>query len=157
VDLSVSAALDRVDWNFSGSATPGTSIHSLHSFPGNFIPQIPAYLIQLLSEPGDTVLDPFCGSGTTAIEAALLGRRSWMSDINTASLQVTRGKVAVLRSADNLRDLRILASGLVWEGILVSDELGQNGDWVRMAKGAISNSSTGSTRIRSRSFASSGS
>jgi hypothetical protein len=81
-----------------------------------------------LSEPGDVVLDPFCGSGTSGIEAALMGRRAWMSDINSASIQVTLGKVAALRSQEHLGDMYKVASGLVWESILVSDELGRNGE-----------------------------
>lgn len=42
--------------------------------PAPFPPEIPARLIELYSWPGDTVLDPFVGSGTTAFEAARLGR-----------------------------------------------------------------------------------
>src|SRR5437016_3250198 len=124
----IATTLDRVDWNFSGSATPEMSLHSLHWFPGNFIPQIPSYLIQLLSEPGDLILDPFCGSGTTGVEAALMGRRAWMSDVNRASIQVTLGKTAALTSKGHLGEMRQIASELVWEGILVSDDVGANGE-----------------------------
>src|SRR6267142_1464393 len=84
----------QVDWNFTGSSTLKSSIHRLHWFPGNFIGQIPAYLIQILSQLGDTVLDPFCGSGTTGVEAMLLGRRSWQNDLSTAAVQVARGKLS---------------------------------------------------------------
>src|SRR5713101_3272615 len=88
--------LERVDWDFPGAGIPQRTVHSFHWFPGNFIPQIPAYLVQLLSEPSDLVLDPFCGSGTTGVEALQLGRRVWLSDINRASIQVTRGKLAAI-------------------------------------------------------------
>ncbi len=44
-------------------------------YHGNFIPQIPNQLLRRFTKAGDIVLDPFCGSGTTAIEAARLGRR----------------------------------------------------------------------------------
>src|SRR4051794_3889600 len=43
--------LDRVDWNFPNTGTKPGSVHTLHWFPGNFIPQIPAALIQILSGP----------------------------------------------------------------------------------------------------------
>jgi DNA modification methylase len=32
------------------------------------------YLVEVSSNPGDTVLDPCCGSGTTLLAAAELGR-----------------------------------------------------------------------------------
>lgn len=42
--------------------------------PAAFPAEIPRRLIELYSWPGDTVLDPFVGSGTTVFEAARLGR-----------------------------------------------------------------------------------
>ena len=43
-------------------------------YHGNFVPQIPNQLIRRFTRPGDIVLDPFLGSGTTLIEAQRLGR-----------------------------------------------------------------------------------
>src|SRR3546814_9534370 len=63
------ARLNRLNWDFPQAGTAQGSIHKFHWFPGNFIPQIPAALIEILSAPGDPVLDPFGGSGTTSIEA----------------------------------------------------------------------------------------
>ena len=44
-------------------------------YHGNFIPQIPNQLLRRFTKVGDIVLDPFLGSGTTAIEANRLARR----------------------------------------------------------------------------------
>jgi DNA modification methylase len=41
-----------------------------------FPKELPAWFIKLFTQPGDVVLDPFLGSGTTCIAAAELGRRS---------------------------------------------------------------------------------
>src|SRR3954462_8740455 len=91
---SARVGLERVNWSFPNSRTNPASVHSLHWFPGNFIPQIPSFLIQILSEPGAVVLDPFCGSGTTGVEALLLGRAALQSDLCRASIQVAGGKMA---------------------------------------------------------------
>src|SRR5215207_7250430 len=50
--------------------------HPLHeiSYRACFKPQLPRFFIERLTQPGDRVLDPFSGRGTTALEAALLGR-----------------------------------------------------------------------------------
>jgi len=44
-------------------------------YHGNFVPQIPHQLILRYSREGDSVLDPFLGSGTTAYECETLKRR----------------------------------------------------------------------------------
>lgn len=62
------------------------------SYRGNWSPYIPRNLILRYTRPGDLVLDPFVGGGTTAIEAKLLGRDCVALDINRAALSRTREK-----------------------------------------------------------------
>jgi hypothetical protein len=57
-------------------------------FPESF----PAYWIERLTEPGDAVLDPFCGRGTTPLQALLMGRRAVASDVNPVAYCVTKAK-----------------------------------------------------------------
>ena len=45
------------------------------------------------SKPGDTVMDPFCGSGCTGLEAIINGRNFIGQDLNPTALQVTKGTV----------------------------------------------------------------
>jgi DNA modification methylase len=45
-------------------------------YHGNFIPQIPRQLMLRFTEENDVVLDTFCGSGTTLIEAKRLNRNA---------------------------------------------------------------------------------
>src|SRR5881397_4338361 len=61
--------------------------HSLHeiSYRACFKPQLPRFFIERLTAPGATVYDPFSGRGTTALEAALLGRVPVACDINPLS------------------------------------------------------------------------
>ena len=53
-----------------------------NKYPTRYISAVPRYAIKNFSDIGDTILDPFCGSGTTAIEAMLLGRNALSVDID---------------------------------------------------------------------------
>ncbi|MBN8909300.1 MAG: site-specific DNA-methyltransferase, partial [Rhodospirillales bacterium] len=64
------------------------------SYRACFKPQLPAFFIDLLTEAGDTVFDPFMGRGTTPVQAALMGRRPAGNDINPLSVLLTRPRLA---------------------------------------------------------------
>ncbi len=72
--------------------------HRFHSFPAKFPPQIPRKFVKGLTEPGETVLDPMMGSGTTVLEAFILGRRGLGFDIDPLALLVSQVKVTPLDS-----------------------------------------------------------
>ncbi|MDZ4787029.1 MAG: DNA methyltransferase [bacterium] len=70
--------------------------HSLHfsiSLPDSFTPGLARFFIQKYSSRGEVVLDPFCGRGTTALEAVLNERIAYASDINPLFARVTRAKL----------------------------------------------------------------
>lgn len=69
--------------------------HALHeiSYRACFKPQLPAFFIERLTQPGDTVCDPFMGRGTTPLQAALMGRRAAGSDANPLSLMLTQPRL----------------------------------------------------------------
>ncbi|MDK2974844.1 MAG: hypothetical protein PWP08_1215 [Methanofollis sp.] len=64
------------------------------SYRACFKPQLPRFFIASLTSRGDLVYDPFSGRGTTAIEAALLGRRVAANDINPLSAILARPRLA---------------------------------------------------------------
>jgi len=64
-------------------------VHGFHSYPARMHPDTAERLIAALSEPGQTVLDPFCGSGTVLVEARRAGRRGLGYDINPLSRELT--------------------------------------------------------------------
>jgi len=70
------------------------SIHEI-SYRACFKAQLPRFFIELLTERGDTVYDPFSGRGTTVIEAGLLGRKVVSNDINPLSQILTYPRLAV--------------------------------------------------------------
>ncbi len=59
------------------------------NYRGNWPPQMARALILMFTERGDTVLDPMVGSGTTCIEAKLLGRNCIGVDINYNAVMLT--------------------------------------------------------------------
>ncbi|MNW41179.1 putative methyltransferase [compost metagenome] len=87
------------EWNFHGEDTQ-QHLHSIHPYPARFIPQIPRKAILKWSEPGDTVLDPFCGSGTTLLESILLGRPAIGIDNNAVACLVSNAKIAQYTQGD---------------------------------------------------------
>ncbi|MBL8751388.1 MAG: site-specific DNA-methyltransferase [Planctomycetes bacterium] len=70
--------------------------HSLHevSYRACFKPSLPAFFVERLSAPGDLVLDPFMGRGTTPLEALLRGRVPCGNDVNPLSTMLVRPRFA---------------------------------------------------------------
>lgn len=120
--------LDAIDWDFPQAGTEKGSIHKLHWFPGNFIPQIPAALIQVLSVPGEVVLDPFGGSGTTVMEAVRLNRRGIYADSVSACVFVAKAKVAAATNPMSERVKVGILNQLTWDHVCFSHEVGQRGE-----------------------------
>ncbi len=102
------SALEEIDWDFKGFQTQYLS-HRFHSYPARFIPQIPKTFIRLFTEEGDTVIDPFCGCGTTIVEAYLADRNCIGNDFNPLACLITRAKTRLV--PDN--DLNILGRKLI--------------------------------------------
>lgn len=69
-------------------------VHRLHPYLGKFIPQLVEVFLRKYFRPGQTVLDPFCGSGTTLVQANELGVNSTGYDISAFNVLLTRAKVA---------------------------------------------------------------
>ena len=82
------AKLKSVNWDFDykisydQTKVSPFNCRKYHSYPATFIPEIPYSLIEILSQKGDHILDPFGGIGTTFMQALLLERYAWSYDIN---------------------------------------------------------------------------
>jgi len=72
--------------------------HGMHRFPGKFIPNIPRYLFRtiLKSRKGKSIFDPFCGSGTALVEAAIEGKPFFGMDIDPLAVMLARVKATPL-------------------------------------------------------------
>ena len=80
------------DWG-SRSVWPIRSVARQEPGESRFPPEIPMRWIRLLTDPGDRVVDPFAGSGTTAVAAALLDRRWLGFDASPVAVRRARRRV----------------------------------------------------------------
>lgn len=80
-------------WQLDESEDSLRLTHYLFRYPAKFHPAVAQKLIDEFSEIGDTVLDPFCGSGTLIVEAIAKGRSAIGIDIDPVAAFVTSVKV----------------------------------------------------------------
>jgi hypothetical protein len=69
-------------------------VHRLHPYLGKFIPQLVGYFLSRYFGPGETVLDPFSGSGTTLVEASERGIGSVGIEVSEFNVMISRVKLA---------------------------------------------------------------
>jgi site-specific DNA-methyltransferase (cytosine-N4-specific) len=74
------------------------SLHELHSYKGKYYPQLVRPLITRLLRPGERLLDPFCGCGTTLIEAHFSGVASVGVDLNPIAYFVTHARTSCMKA-----------------------------------------------------------
>ena len=90
------------DLGFHGAPSNGRT-HAWHPFPAKFPPQLPRFFIDALTSPGDTVLDPMCGSGTTLVEAVDSGRRAIGCDIDPLARLIAAVKLTPVDASEVIR------------------------------------------------------
>ncbi len=78
-------------------------VHRLHPYKGKYIPQLVEYFLDghvdefkkhAFFKPGDVIIDPFCGSGTTLIQCGELGLHAIGLDISAFNCMIVRAKAA---------------------------------------------------------------
>ena len=135
--------------------------HSLHeiSYRACFKSQLPAFFIERLTVPGERVYDPFSGRGTTAVQAALMGRAPAANDVNPLSAMLCGPRfdpppVAAVRDRlaeidlsprrrtmpadadllafyhpETLRQIKALRTWLLARGVILTRWMGGSGWW----------------------------
>lgn len=89
---------NKSNWIGRDKVYPTNVIHmaaecSNHSHSAAFPIALPTWFIKLFTQPNDIVLDPFSGSGTTALAAKQLGRRYIGIDVNSDYCQLAEERV----------------------------------------------------------------
>ena len=97
---------DDINWHLSfieyKESERTKHVHRLHPYKGKFIPQLVEYFLdshidefkrEVYFHKGDIVLDPFCGSGTTLVQANELGMHAIGMDISAFNCLISNVKV----------------------------------------------------------------
>lgn len=86
--------------------------HQLHPYPAKLLPHIANFFIRAKNVRGKSgaVLDPFCGSGTVALEASLAGLTPLIADANPLALLLTKVKTYPYEVEELRKTLRTLIS-----------------------------------------------
>ncbi len=83
------------DWDFRGVDTKSLT-HCFHPYPAMMIPQIAGRLINAYGCSARVLLDPYCGTGTSLVEANVRGIRAKGSDLNPLARLIATAKTAKL-------------------------------------------------------------
>jgi DNA modification methylase len=75
--------------------------HCHYKYPARFSPTFVATAIENFSKPGDLILDPYMGGGTTIVEAMVRNRRAAGCDLNSLAVFITKVKTTVLTKRES--------------------------------------------------------
>lgn len=87
--------LDIGDWTFSDAQTRELT-HCYHDYPARMIPQVAGKLLDLFGAHAKTLFDPYCGSGTSLVEANIRGVNAIGTDLNPLARLIAHVKTAPL-------------------------------------------------------------
>ena len=104
---------DDLNWTLSfekiKEAETTKHVHRLHPYKGKFIPQLVGYFLDahtdnfkqdVYFQPSDIVLDPFCGSGTTLVQANEFGMHAIGIDVSAFNAFISNAKLATYNLTD---------------------------------------------------------
>ena len=94
--LTRKAIYDRLRQAACDSNPVAGLTHGFYRYPARFSPVFAGAAVDCLSEPGDLVLDPYMGGGTTVVEAMARGRDVVGNDLNSLASFVATAKTTLL-------------------------------------------------------------
>lgn len=104
--------LREVDFRNTYGNNTAYLTHGIHSYTARLIPQIPRHFIKKYSKKNEIIFDPFCGSGTSLLEAKLLERNAIGIDINPLARLISEVKTTKLNLEKLKRVFKIIKNDL---------------------------------------------
>lgn len=111
-DVTRDTPLERLNLNWREKDLPERErtkhVHRLHPYLGKYIPQLVEIFLRRYFTPGQTVLDPFVGSGTTSVQANELGINSIGYDVSAFNILLARvktGKYDLIKARKEVLDV----------------------------------------------------
>jgi len=99
--------------------------HNFYRYPARFSPKLVRAVIDTFTEPGDLVLDPFVGGGTTLVEALASGRHAIGADISSLATFVAQVKTTLYSEEELARlsrwAVRVQENFSIWTEIRRND------------------------------------
>lgn len=95
--------------------------HNFYRYPARFSPKLVRAVIDTFTEPGDLVLDPFVGGGTTLVESLVSGRHAIGTDISSLATFVSEVKTTLYTEEELARlgrwTNRVRDNFSIWTGV----------------------------------------
>lgn len=102
---------ERGEWDFRKENTKEYT-HCFHIYPAMMIPQIARELINRYGVPGGLLFDPYCGAGTSIVEAKLAGMNAIGTDLNALARLIVHSKIHDYDLHELTRVIEIFGAGL---------------------------------------------
>ena len=121
--------LDAINLNWTERDLPERErtkhVHRLHPYLGKYIPQLVEIFVRKYFRAGQTILDPFCGSGTRLVQANELGINTIGCDISafnvllcqvkTAHYDLARLRADVLDIIEKVQSVPVAQQATLWD------------------------------------------
>jgi hypothetical protein len=103
--------------------------HTYYRYPARFSPLFAREAIKKFTQPGDVVLDPFMGGGTTLVEAQSLGRRAVGSDVSSLAVFLAKTKTMLLTESDR-KAIIGWANSIAFDALNLRNPAPRDKEWI---------------------------